>query len=47
MQENGHKNHRNKQQKTPILWDLSPIFLSSVTNCVLFSIDIQGFKTHW
>ena len=45
--ENGHKKLRNKQRKTPILCNLSPNFISSVTNCVLLSIDIQGFKTHW
>ena len=47
VQETGHKNHRNKQRKSPILCDFSPIFLLSVTNCVLLSIDIQYFKIHW
>ena len=33
MQENGHKKHRVKQQKTPFLCGLCTVFKTSVTNC--------------
>ncbi|MDD6786676.1 MAG: hypothetical protein PUD83_01165, partial [Bacteroidales bacterium] len=32
MQENGHKKHRVKQQKTPFLCGLCPVLKTSVTN---------------